>query len=190
MRFFLFVLTIVSSTAALAGSPVSGTISRAGQSLFLISDDPCSRYELTTSNEAAMDSLLKLSEGDTITATGTKDPSTCKIAVETIDYVGLKRLLGVWYSKDAFVTILDFSVMSFYPPSITDFTSGVNVGVEPVNYKYSVIPSEGKEWVLFLSDRRTTTFATLQFSKGPAIMKIYSESGAVSKTMVLFRKGN
>lgn len=190
MRILLFVLTIVSSTAAFAGLPVSGTISRAGQSLFLISSDPCNRYELTTRNEPAMDSLLKLSDGDTITATGTKDPGTCQISVETIDYVGLKRLLGVWYSKEAVVTIRDFNEMSFYPPTVSDMPTGLDSNATAVNYKYSLVPSEGKEWVLFLSDTRTTTFATLQFSKGPVIMKIYSESGAVTKTMVLFRKGN
>ncbi|MGE5085531.1 MAG: hypothetical protein ACM3MG_04470 [Bacillota bacterium] len=188
MRFFLFVLTIVSSTAALAGSPVSGTIARNGQSLFLISSDSCTRYELTTRNEAAMDSLLKLSDGDIITATGNKIPASCQINVETIDYVGLKRLLGVWYSKDAVVEIHNYNEMSFYPLVMTDIVNSITP--TSVDYKYSLIPSEGKEWVVFLSDKKTTTFATLQFSKGPVIMKIYSESGDVTKTMILFRKGN
>jgi len=188
MRFLLFVLTIVSSTATLAGSPVSGTIVRMGQSLFLLSSDPCTRYELITRNEAAMESLLKLSNGDVITATGSKNPASCEINVDTIDYVGLKRLLGVWYSKDAVVDIRNYNEMSFYPPVMPDFANGAKP--VSVDYKYSVIPSEGKEWVLFLSDKKTTTFATLQFSKGPVIMKIYSESGDVIRTMILFRKGN
>ncbi|MFM6927067.1 MAG: hypothetical protein ACKOX6_01310 [Bdellovibrio sp.] len=188
MRFLLFVLTIVSSTATLAGSPVSGTIARRGQSLFLMSTDPCTRYELTTRNEAAMESLLKLSDGDVITATGSKLPASCQINVDTIDYVGLKRLLGIWYSREAIVEIRNYNEMSIYPPVMPDFTSGMKP--VSVDYKYSVIPSEGKEWVMFLSDKKTTTFATLQFSKGPVILKIYSESGDVIKTMILFRKGN
>ena len=189
MGFLLFVLTIVSSAAALAGSPVSGMIDRVGQSLFLMSSDPCTRYELTTRNEAAMDSLLMLSDGDVITATGSKIPGSCQINVETIDYVGLKRLLGIWYSKEAVVEIRNYNEMSFYPPVMPDFANGEKPTAS-VDYKYSVIPSEGKEWVLFLSDKKTTTFATLQFSKGPVIMKIYSDSGNVIRTMILFRKGN
>ncbi len=62
---------------------------------------------------------------------------------------------------------------------------------DPINYRYSVTPSNGKEWVLFLSNDTGTTFATIAFVKDTATMKIFdSETGNLKKTLRLAKWGN
>ncbi|MDG0818237.1 hypothetical protein [Bdellovibrio svalbardensis] len=193
MRLLLFVLTFVSSTLAVAVQPVSGTIERKGQDILLQSNDACSYYRIETKNSDAQAALEKLSPGDSLTASGLIDKVACVAVVESVDYVGLKRMLGTWLSKEGLIAVHDFNTLFFYPQTKTDFKrvfekpADFTIG-KSIRYKYSVTPSEGKEWVMFLSDAKSTTFATIQFSKEVAIMKLYdSDSGAVTKTLILTR---
>jgi hypothetical protein len=192
MRILLFVLTTISSAVALSAQPISGSIAVFAKSMYLnAQNEPCTRYEITSKKESALAALIKLSNGDVITATGIKDPASCKVIIESVDFVGLKRLLGLWYSKDGVLAVQDFNLMRYYPAGLPALIESSNPDAAPVDYKYRMVPSEGKEWVLFLSNTFSTTFATIQFStKGTATMKTYdSESGNITKTMVLTRKG-
>ncbi len=196
MRVLFFVLTLVSSAMAVAAQPVSGIIIRKGQDILLQSNDSCSYYRIETKNPDAQASLDKLSPGDSLTASGLFDKTACIAVVDSVDYVGLKRLLGLWISKEGLISVHDFNTLSFYPESKTDLKrvfekpDDFSVG-KSVQYKYSVTPSDGKEWVVFLSDDESTTFATIQFSKDLAIMKLYdSDNGNVTKTLILSRRGN
>ncbi|HEX7676105.1 MAG TPA: hypothetical protein VF412_18155 [Bdellovibrio sp.] len=190
MRVLLFVLTFVSTTWAGAVQPVAGVIIRTGQDILLQSDDTaCASYRIETKSADAQSALQKLAPGDTITATGLIDKSVCTASIESIDYVGLKRMLGNWFSKDGLITVRDFTNLQFFPTGNTEISKNYDI-VKPIEYKYSLTPSDGKEWVLFLSDNQSTTFATIQFSKDIAIMKIFdSDSGEVKKTMILNRRG-
>lgn len=201
MRVLLFVLTLVATTWAAASQPVSGTLIKSGFDMYIQSDDACGKYRIDPKSEDTLNTMLKLAPGDSVTATGVFDKQNCIAAIESIDYVGLKRLLGNWMSKDGLIYVHDFNTMSFYPlgntaiadqttqPGKTSRAPGFQI-VKPVLYKYSLTPSDGKEWVLFLSDAESTTFATIQFNKDIAVMKIYdSENGNVTKVMVLTRRG-
>ncbi len=191
MRFLFFVLTAVTSAVAFAAQPVGGVVSIEGGKMFLRSDDPCHRYMVASNNETALNALVKLAAGDFITATGSKNPGDCSVAIETVEYVGLRRMLGNWYSRDAVINVQDFNSMKFYPAQ-SIVTKGdrvyTQVSTTPVEYSYSLVPGSGKEWVLFLSDSRSTTFGTIQFSRGSAVMKINnSVTGEVIKTLLLYR---
>lgn len=194
MRVLLFVLTSVFSTWAVAVQPVAGFIERKGQDIYLQANDACPSYRIETKSSDAQTALEKLSPGDHITATGIYDKDTCQASIESVDYVGLKRMLGTWISRQGVISVHDFNTLSFYPGSNTELKASRNYDdfepVKPVDYKYSVTPSDGKEWVLFLSDSESTTFATIQFSKEIAIMKIYdTDNGNVTKTLILTRRG-
>lgn len=196
MRVLLFVLTFVSSTMAVAAQPVSGIIARKGQDILLQSNDACSFYRLDTKNSDAQVALEKLSPGDSLlTASGLFDKDACVVSIDSVDYVGLKKMLGNWISKEGLISVHDFKTLSFYPEAKTDLKrvfekpDDFTVG-KSVQYTYSVTPSDGKEWVMFLSDTESTTFATIQFSKDVAIMKLYdSDNGNVTKTLILTRRG-
>ncbi|WP_413613398.1 hypothetical protein [Bdellovibrio sp. HCB-110] len=192
MRFLLFVLSLAVSSVALSVQPISGTIERDSTGVYLRSGDRCPRYVVNTKSEDASLSIRKLSSGDTVTASGLLDVETCTVVIESVDYVGLRKMLGYWYSQDGIITVRDFDSLSFYPINLKDFQNGADYRTaDPINYRYSVTPSEGKEWVVFLSDTTSTTFATIQFNKGNATMKIYdSETGDVKKVLRMSKWGN
>lgn len=191
MRFLFFVLTAMLSAVAFAAQTVSGSVSIEGKSMYLKTDDPCHRYLVLSSSEAAISALVKLAAGDVVIATGIKNPGECSVAIESVEYVGLRRMLGNWYSREAVINVQDFNSMKYYPAqSIASNGNKVyaSVSTNPVEYNYSLVPGSGKEWVLFLSDSKSTTFGTIQFNRGSAVMKIYnSETGELTKTLILYR---
>lgn len=194
MRFLYFVPIFVFSFAAHAGRPISGLVERNASGYNLISDKDkeCPSYFIETKSEDAAQAVNKLSHGDYITATGLFDSGSCNVLIESIEYVGLKKLLGYWYTSDGIITVRDFNSLSFYPINRRTFDRGVIYRTaNPVEYRYSVTPSEGREWVLFLSDKKSTTFATLEFNRGSATLKMYdSDTGKVTKTLYLSKWGN
>lgn len=194
MRFFVFVLSLLVSSAALSAQPILGTVGRdaAGFHLIVNKDQQCPKYTIETKSEEAISGVRKLSPGDNITASGILDSDSCHALIESIDYVGLKKLLGYWYSHAGIFTIRDFNSLSFYPINTKNLENGTLYRTsDPINYRYSVTPSEGNEWVVFLSDRKSTTFATIQFVKQSAVMKLYdSDTGKITKILHLSKWGN
>jgi hypothetical protein len=199
MRILLFVLTTVFAAVGLCAQPVAGVLSQEGTQLFISGDTFCSRYVVQASSMEVLLHIKKLNPGDEITASGDKNLIDCSVVLETIDYVGLRRLLGMWLSNEALIKVKDFKSLSFYPLERASSLGstfrpyGLSTPSEPataVDYTYSLTPSEGKEWVLFLSDSTKTLFATISLSKGSALMKIYdSESGVVLKTLRMTKWG-
>ena len=193
MRIFYFVLILFTGSLALAARPVVGTLQRDDKGLSLITDTGCQKYRISTKSEDAEFNLYKLQSGDYITATGLLDENTCEAVIESIDFVGLKKLLGYWHSSAGLFSIPSFSYLTFYPNDKTDISNEapeIFDPVSPVNFKYSVTPSEGKDWVVFLSDKNSTVFATIRFSKTRATMKFYdSETGKITRTLYLSKWG-
>lgn len=199
MRILLFVLTTVFAATALCAQPVAGVLAQEGTQLFISGDTFCSRYLVFAKSNEVLAHIKKLNPGDEVTASGDKNFIDCSVVLETIDYVGLRRLLGMWLSNEALIKVKDFSSLSFYPLERSSSlgqhinTYGLTATSQvatAVDYTYSLTPSEGKEWVLFLSDSTKTLFATISLSKGSAVMKIYdSESGVVIKTLRMTKWG-
>ncbi|MFV8259238.1 hypothetical protein ACNQKP_15635 [Bdellovibrio bacteriovorus] len=192
MRILLFVLILISGFAAHSARPISGTVERDASGVYLRADSSCVRYLIDTKSTDADISVRKLSTGDTLTASGVLDSSTCTAVIESVDYVGLRKMLGYWHSADGLITVRDFNSLSFYPITLNDFQNGQSYSeVDPIVYRYSMTPSDGKDWVLFLSDSTSTTFATIRFNKSRATMKIYdSDTGNVTRTLYLNKWGN
>ncbi|WP_413574645.1 hypothetical protein ACLVWU_10485 [Bdellovibrio sp. HCB290] len=191
MRLLFFVLTLFTSAVVASAQTVGGTVALKGQQMFLKTDDPCNNYLVASNNETALNALIKLAPGDVITATGKKNPAHCTVAIESVEYVGLRRLLGNWYSSEAVINVQDFNSMKFYAAqkiSENGNTVYKYISQTPIEYSYSLIPSAGNEWVMFLSDSKSTTFGTIQFHRGSAVLKIYrSDTGALNKTLILYR---
>jgi hypothetical protein len=199
MRILIFVLTTVFAATALCAQPVAGVLAQEGTQLFISGDTFCSRYLVSAKSFEVLSHIKKLNPGDEISASGDKNLIDCSVVLESIDYVGLRRLLGMWLSNEALIKVKDFKYLSFYPLERSSSLAqqlniyGSNSTSEvatAVDYTYSLTPSEGKEWVLFLSDSTKTLFATISLSKGSAVMKIYdSESGIVLKTLRMTKWG-
>ncbi|UOF02155.1 hypothetical protein [Bdellovibrio reynosensis] len=193
MRLLLFVLSLTVSVGAFASQPLVGNVERNTNGVVLITNSAtCYRYTINAQTEDAAISIRKLSTGDAVTASGVLNDDSCTAHIDSIDYVGLRKMLGYWYSDEGIITVKDFNSLSYYPIKLKEFQLGISFRTaDPINYRYSVTPSVGKEWVVFLSDTKSTTFATIQFNKGTAVMKIYDpDNGEVTKTLRLAKWGD
>lgn len=192
MRLLVILLSTISCSMAVATTNLTGSVDRDAYRVYLNLNSKCSKYLIETTTVDASQNLKKLNTGDTLTGTGILDHENCIAAVSNIDYVGLKKMLGYWYSNDGIINVKDFECMSYYQINLKGYQNAPEYTVaNPINYRYSVTPSDGREWVLFLSDATSTSFATIQFSKATATMKIYdSESGKINKVLKLKKWNN
>ncbi|KYG64086.1 hypothetical protein AZI86_14895 [Bdellovibrio bacteriovorus] len=190
-----FVLTTSVASLSAAAPSFSGELSLFQESLHItLAKGQCPRYQLVPKNSIVALHMRKLASGDFVEGSGQLDDDHCKAFVESIEYVGLRKLLGYWYSETAgIITVRDFSSLSFYPMNKTSDLKddALSRTGDPITYRYSVTPSEGKEWVVFLSNAQGTSFATLMFSSKFVTMKIYdSETGSLNQTLRLSKWGD
>lgn len=144
-------------------------------------------YTIETNTTDVQDSLNRLSEGDYITGNGFVDENNKKIRIDSIQYVGLRRLLGPWKSDEGLMVFKDFTTMRFFP-NYTDQPQGVEATNHQQEFRYSLSPSNSGAWILFLSDSKSTTFATVEFDSANILLKIFeSESGNILRTLILER---
>ena len=193
MRILFFVLTFCCSTWAIASNSVSGIIQRNGDAYYLRDEESGIVYQIESSSTEVADSLRKLSSGDLINGTGIVQYKSNRLILETIDYVGLRRMLGKWISNDGLLQVKNFSEMKFYPHNspTSPTPTGLVLSDSPITFRYSLTPADGKAWVLFLSDSSKTTFATIQINGANATLKTFDpDTGAVAKTLRLVKWGN
>lgn len=191
MRFLIFVLMLIVSARAHSASSVSGTLERDSLGYFLkhTGSKVCQRFQIVLNNDDTVKNLRKLSRGDLLTGLGNFNEPGCLVNIDTIDYVGLRRLIGHWVTTEGIISIPNFHTMIFYPSGTLQ--SGGLLSAKAINYRYSMTPSTGREWVLFISDETSTFFATLQLSKNSGVLKVYdSDSGKIVKQLRLEKWGS
>jgi hypothetical protein len=190
MKSLIFVFTFLSATSCFAAESLAGFLIKEYGKIYLSSRTTCGRYEVVSSSADVTNNLRKLTHGDAVIATADVYTDLCQVRLQSIDYVGLRRLLGVWQSDAGLIEIRDFSSLKIYP-RFDNISREGSLEFEvpmPVTYQYSVLPSPGKEWVVFLSDSKTTTFATLTLEVSTAILRTFdSDSGAMTQELHMVR---
>lgn len=197
----LFVTFSLQITSGLAyGAQVfSGFLIREGCDFSFTPKNSAITYQVEALNYDVLDSLTRLDNGDFISGSGRFDTAQKKLSIQSIDYVGLQKLLGSWISTDGTIVFKDFSTMRFLPR-----IRGLNMDAHWKQYqkefRYSISPKDRNEWALFMSDNMNTSFATVEFTgkfsgeftkklaEQKIIMKIFeSESGNIVRTLTLER---
>lgn len=194
MRFQLgyfkyLILLIGTLTSAMGfGASIQGYIVRDTKGVFLrVESTPGNPessvvYTLSSPSTATLIYFGRLENGDFVSASGILDSEAKVAMIQSIDYVGLNKILGLWYSKEK---VFDFS-------SYTDLHLYSNAPSVKNVFRYSMAPSKGNDWTLFLSDtsNKRTLLATIRFSKSFATLKLIdSETGLISQSFRLYRRG-
>ncbi len=138
-------------------------------------------YKLKSDDKEITSTLLKLEDGDLISGSGHLDNNTKFAALHSLTFIGLKRLLGFWWTSFGFAEIQTFSEMSFYQPLLKEVQKNYPT---KKSYQYSVSPSASTSWVVFLSDDKTVYYTSMEFNGASASMKMYDpETGVLMKTI-------
>lgn len=143
------------------------------------------QYTLVGSTKITEDVLKKLRHGDFISVEGQKIKNGTAINVESINYVGLKSLLGVWLGDDNHC----YTFGSFTEFSISPLVNGkkCTVSTSPT-YTYIASPSI-QSWLLLISGQRNIYVGDLKFiSPRDAQIQLFdSETGDILRTLRLRR---
>lgn len=187
MRLMLVLLTLFSTPMAFGVQAFNGYMTKKGANYYF-TPKSSKLFYLISSKSADVDlNLARLESGDFIAGNGTLDTTNKKIQIESIDFVGLRKLLGPWLGTEGTMVFKDFSTMRF-TPRFREIRWDTKLSQYQKEFRYSVSPSDGNEWALFLSDDKSTTFATMELTKNKVILKIFeSESGKIVRTLKLER---
>lgn len=182
MKFFLFTLSLlIVAFGAWARTPVSGFLATQDSQFFLRTDENEIFLIETTSSPSVLSLLVRLSPGDYLLGQGEIQPGTQSLRMTSVDYVGLKKLLGSWTSQRG----------TFHFKNFTDATFQTVRRNKPVraDLRYSTAPTQNNSWVVFFSEKETTLLSTIFFD-GPEIdMNIYQpETGELVQTLRLKRR--
>lgn len=192
MRLLYIALVLITSSVASA-TQITGTLEKeANGRIFLRAEaQQCPRYSIKANSNDAEGDLTKLQTGDAITASGVLNAFSCSAVIESIDFVGLKKMLGYWHSAEGLYSIPSFNSLVFYPSKPQACLDCGLQNSNSIEFRYSLTPSEGKDWVLFLSDASSTSFATIRFTRLKAVIRFYdSETGKATRTLTLSKWGN
>jgi len=188
MKYILFLLATFSFQFVLGVQAFGGFLTKKGNDYFFTPKSSALFYKIAPMTPDVQASLERLENGDFVAGNGTLDTINKNLSIESVDYVGLRKLLGPWVGTDGTMVFKDFSTMRF-TPRYREIKLDSGLTKYQREFRYSVTPGDGNEWALFLSDDKSTTFATVEFTKNKVvIMKIFeSESGKIVRTLKLER---
>jgi hypothetical protein len=149
---------------------------------FVATSNNKSELPLRPSTNEVKEQLLKLKTRDLIFGNGDLINGTW--VVSSIDFVGLRDLIGLWSTKDAFVNFKDFSRVDFYINKPNN-----DKAPEKLNLTYSISPDIDGKWQIFFSSQSEVTLASLQFnSKTTASIMFYDSDTGQPSTQLDIKK--
>jgi hypothetical protein len=142
-------------------------------------------YSLVPINQEVLHSLKQLSTGDSIQGAGqVKNNQT--LILDSIDFVGIKKLLGGWQSSDGFFSFENYEDLTLY-----NFSSHLMLGKKSA-MKYALTPSEDSQWKIFIIQNGEVVLANLDFVSDTmmTLNHFNSKSGNISKKTILIKVNN
>jgi hypothetical protein len=176
--FLSFTLFFVELTYANPEYLFKGKITITDKSYSIFDEYTEQEYKIFTRTRSIFQTIIQLENGDYISGSAFMDPEG-KLLITSIDFVGLKRLLGIWSGKNHIMNFDSISNMSIW-----NFEKGVNWKYwGPFSYSYSITPDDEGKWKIFFSDDKNVILALLHCvdSNHITISTYDSNDGSVDK---------
>jgi hypothetical protein len=173
--FFAFLST------AHADDQVQGYLNKTSHGMTFNNSNVARPYILKAGSPNIKALLDKMEDKDFISGTA-RIQSNNTLLLISIDFVGLRRLLGRWLSDEYFLSFHSFADMT--SQTLTperDFTKG--------DYKYAVAPGEGNNWKIFFTDQFNVSLGNLSLVDKDHFKVIFfdGKTGKTVKTLSLMR---
>ncbi len=193
MRFSLTLFAIILFSAVSGAVLIQGPILKNTEGeIFCRLDNKSSEKPILVdaSDRTIKKDLSKLEAGDWLIGYGNILPTPRKVVLNSISFVGLKRILGTW--RDAQWDLFDFEDFSrlflcpstpFHAfPEIIDFGFGSKAGrpnedCELQKLTYRIVPDSGSSWSIFIADQERVGVGSLYIGQQGLRLILYSESG-------------
>lgn len=184
MKFFKFViapfLSVLFLSYAVIAAQIEGHLHRdsKGLSIHLTTDHKA--YKLATFTTDVRDVVARLETYDFIRGQG--EIRADQIVLETVDFIGLRSLLGNWsLAGGAYLTFHDFlkasyTVPDFFYPDLVE------------SYTYSLAPGEGQPWRILVSNGTWVSVGYLEILNNKLKIQVVDlKTGHLKKAMELTR---
>ena len=180
MNLLLSLILCFAASLSLANESISGFFIVAGQNNYKIILEKNTVLTLRPGNTEVAAQLKNLKNSDIIRGVGTFINNDTLI-LDSIDFVGLKRLIGTWRSAKTILDFKNFDDVTFYQLS-TALAKSIRT-----DYKYVVSPGGNSNWQMFFLDENDVTIANLVLPEGNrAQLTFYDpETGLTKATMYL-----
>jgi hypothetical protein len=180
--FLNFTLFVLEPALATTEYLFKGNINVASSSFTIFDEYTQQEYKIFTRTRSIFQTIIQLESGDYISGAAFIDPEG-KLLVTSIDFVGLKRLLGVWSDKHHVMNFDSINTMNFW-----NFEKGLIWKYwGPFGYAYSITPDDEGKWKVFFSDDKNVMLALLHcIDKNHITISIYnSNDGSIDKVYEL-----
>lgn len=177
--FYSFILAILFSFPVLA-EKFSGFVSIEKSQVYLVMNNNGANYSrlvIRPYSQEAKENLSKLHDRDYISGVGnfTSDKT---LLVESIDFVGLRQLLGVWVGDNTWINFRDFTTANMYSQNPE--------APQKTELEYSVTSAPGADWTIFFAGENTVNVASLSLGKQRAVLQFFdAETGQMTKKVEL-----
>ena len=169
---------------AFAGAFEGQVVIRNSQAFLVMSSAPTELWKIEGLSDQVNSQVKGLEGGDLLSATGELSKLNKTAYIETVDFVGLKRILGRWESQDGFRIYFK------------DFRSAVVEQKQPLPWNpeeektldlvYAILPLKDENWSLFMSNRKTVRVGTLSIqAKVLSIQLVDQRTGKVTEDISL-----
>ena len=180
MKFLLgIILVLLTGSLTYAGS-ISGFILVHQDQVSLVEISTNQTYPVRITKVETLDSLKKMKNMDFIQGQG--EIINNEVLLDSIDFVGLQKLLGLWASNtNSFLDFKDFS-------KVVSYQAVFDMQLPRTSLHYSIAPSSGTDWKIFFTDSSAVLLASLVLVDQKATLKFYDlASGQITKTVELTR---
>ena len=178
----LTILLLIQLSSIVFADNLSGLINIENNKFFLLSENS-TKLEVKPLNQTTSLNLQRLNTGDFLMGTG--EILNGNIVLQSIDFVGLKKLLGLWSSPTSWLNFESFSSVTVLFPNDIRPTS------KSVTLQYSISPANQNTWRIFFSDEKSVALAILKLKEGTAeIQFLNSNTGEPSKLIELEKVAN
>jgi hypothetical protein len=185
LRSTLVIIQIFFCSFTAFGSAVEGLIQADDSATYLVVWPEKTKYLLSPVTSGIREEVRRLQTGDYVSGSGRIDNDKRIIALDLINVVGLKKLLGIWRTADWNVfEFRDFSRLYLYArfqgsSSLSHF--------EKRNLSYTLAPEASGSWSIFLSDNRTVHVGTLSINDRDVHLEVFDvDTGDVRENIQLF----
>jgi len=163
---FFFILLVSFNVLA---EPIRGLVIRRGPDSVLVRLVGSSGPPMTLKPvyQSVVAQLNKLKSGDIFQGIGhfrDSDAGERVLMLESLDFVGLRNLLGLWIaSNSALVEFLDFDRVRVQIPSA--------MGLKRYHLTYSLAPANESDWMIFVRDSESVILGSLKLSPRTAVIE-------------------
>lgn len=179
-KVLLFLITSILAIASANAASISGLVKKQNESYYFLKTESSTPILIRPTKSEVINSLKKLSNFDFFQGQGSEINGI--LALDSVDFVGLQSLLGVWSGNESSV----FEFKSFQ--KLVTYKQFLNFLIPSEKIDYSIAPSSGADWKIFFTNIDSVLLASLTISKKRAVLRFYDlETGDISKLIELTR---